>query len=72
MLGRYLFGDTLLRWADIYWGTHCNCGHIFIGGHIVTVSRCLMWTHCYGGQIFIGRHIVMMGRLLLGSHCYGR
>ena len=38
-LGRYLFLDTLSGLADIYWGTHCYGGQIFILGHIATVDR---------------------------------
>ena len=42
MVGKYLLGDTLLRWADIYWGTHCYGRQMFIGGHIVMVGRYLL------------------------------
>ena len=41
-VGRFLVGDTLLRWAYIYLGTHCYGGQIFIGGHIVTVGSSLL------------------------------
>ena len=40
MIGRYLLGDTLLQWADLYWETYD--GQIFFGGHIVTVDRYLL------------------------------
>ena len=39
MMGRFLLGDTLLLWAEFYWGTHCYGGHMLIGGHIVMVGR---------------------------------
>ena len=67
MVGRYLLGDTLLCLADIYWGTHCYGGQMFISGHIVMLGRHLLGTHCFDGQIFIGGHIVIVGRYLLGD-----
>ena len=42
MIGRSLLGDTLLWWADIYCGTHCYGGQIFIGGHIFRMGRSLL------------------------------
>ena len=67
MVGRCLFEDTLLRWAYIYWGTHCYGGQIFISGPIVMVGRYFFGTQCNGGQMFLGRHIVKVGRYLLGD-----
>ena len=66
IMGRSLLGDTLLLWADfyfgallrwayVYWVTHCYGGQIFIGGLIVMK-----------GQIFISGPIVMMGRYFWG------
>ena len=66
MIGRSLYGDTLLCWADIYWGNIVMQGRSLLGNTFVMVGRyllgdTLLWwadiysgTHCYGRQIFIG------------------
>ena len=59
MVGRYLLGDTLLRWADLYWGTNCVGKQTFIGDTLLWLVDIYCGTHYIVGQIFIGGHIVM-------------